>query len=288
MTDVYYRLKRILKRGRLTLRRLIAALRWGWKPVAEAPPVFGNAMPKAGSHLLLQILYGLVDIGPFIKPGFPPINRFEDNSHLSEEEMVREIQRMESGEIRFGYLPYREPFVSLLTKNGMAVVFIYRDPRDLLVSHVFYALDIHEGHSMHEYYSRELSSMEQRLNVAIEGCQKPGLELPDVRERIQDNLGWLEDDHVLSVKFEDLIQNRDHTLGMILDYIQGFGVDFPLSRTAAVAALGRAIQPQKSGTFRKGQPGNWREHFTQENKEKFKDLAGDLLIELGYEQDHDW
>ena len=52
--------------------------------------------------------------------------------------------------------------------------------------------------------------------------------------------------------------------------------------------LEQAIAPKKSGTFRKGQPGNWREHFSEANKAFFKENAGDLLIRLGYEKDHDW
>jgi hypothetical protein len=289
MKSVYYRVKRLLKRFRLLLRRRLAMIRWGKEAVQKAPAVFGNAMPKAGSHLLLQILYGLAEIGPFYKPGFPPVNRFEDNSHLSEAEILKEIKSMRSGEIRFGYISHRKPFLDPLLDDNLAHIFIYRDPRDLLVSHVFYALNIHEGHAMHEYYNQELDTMEERLNVAIEGCDLPGLELPNVRERYQNNLEWLEEDRVLSVRFEDLILNRDQTLSDILEYIESYGVSFSVERELAVRVMRRAIQPKKSGTFRKGQPGNWQDHFTTENKQKFKATAGDLLVRLGYEKSNqDW
>jgi hypothetical protein len=159
----------------------------------------------------------------------------------------------------------------------------------LLVSHVFYALNIHEGHAMHEYYNDELDTMEERLNVAIEGCDLPGLELPSVSERYQENMKWLEEEKVLSVRFEDLILDRDSTLSEILDYIEQFGVKFDVRREKAVMVLRQAIQPKKSGTFRKGQPGNWQEHFTEENRQNFKKVAGDLLIRLGYEKSNrDW
>jgi hypothetical protein len=158
----------------------------------------------------------------------------------------------------------------------------------LLVSHVFYALNIHEGHAMHEYYNDELETMEERLNVAIEGCDLPGLELPSVKERYQENLPWIEEERVLSVRFEDLILNRDRTLSGILHHIERYGVTFNVSREKAVAVLREAIQPKKSGTFRKGQPGNWQEHFTEENKRRFRETVGDLLIRLGYESDQDW
>lgn len=285
MEKKYYLLKRMLKRGRLRYRRWQAARRWGWDALENAPRVFGNAMPKAGSHLLIQILYGLVEIGPFINPGFPPINRFEDNSHQTKEEIVRALQAMRSGEIRYGYLKHEDPYGRLLTGGDMATVFIYRDPRDLLVSHVFYATDMHEGHGMHEYYVEELNSMEERLNVAIEGCDIPGLGLPSVWERYEDNLPWIEQAEVLSVRFEDFILEREQVLGSLVDYIGEFNVDFSVTRGEAIETLGRGIQPRKSGTFRKGQPGNWKEHFTPENKRRFKAVARDLLTRLGYEDD---
>jgi sulfotransferase 6B1 len=286
---LYYQVKRQLKYLRLELRRMQAAQSWGRVALAKSPSIFGNAIPKAGSHLLIQVLLGLKDIGPFIDPGFPPINRFEGNTRLELEDRISELERMRSGEIRYGYAPCREPFLSAITGPQRASVFIYRDPRDQLVSHVFYAKDIHENHGMHDYYNNVLTTMEERLNVAIEGCKLPGLGLPTIWERYVVHFGWFERDDVLCVKFEDLILNRDRTLGTLLDYIESYGVEFSVSRPEAIEILGQAIQPKKSGTFRKGQPGNWKEYFTEENKRRFKAVAGDLLTRLGYEEsDADW
>jgi hypothetical protein len=93
---------------------------------------------------------------------------------------------------------------------------------------------------------------------------------------------------VFCVKFEDLILNRDEALGKILDYLEQFGFIPNAGRTAAIEVLKQAIVPRKSGTFRKGQPGNWREHFTAANKALFKAVTGDLLIRLDYEESNDW
>jgi len=49
-----------------------------------------------------------------------------------------------------------------------------------------------------------------------------------------------------------------------------------------------AIQPKKSHTFRSGKTGGWTQHFTDEHKELFKDVAGDLLVRLGYEPGNEW
>jgi hypothetical protein len=45
---------------------------------------------------------------------------------------------------------------------------------------------------------------------------------------------------------------------------------------------------QASNTLRKGSPGEWKDYFTPEIKEKVKELIGDELIELGYEENYDW
>jgi LPS sulfotransferase NodH len=38
----------------------------------------------------------------------------------------------------------------------------------------------------------------------------------------------------------------------------------------------------------KGQTGNWRERFTQRDRQLFKDIAGEMLIKWGYEKDENW
>jgi hypothetical protein len=40
--------------------------------------------------------------------------------------------------------------------------------------------------------------------------------------------------------------------------------------------------------FRKGVPGDWKNHFTEEHVSAFKDRYNDLLLKLGYEEDADW
>jgi hypothetical protein len=43
-----------------------------------------------------------------------------------------------------------------------------------------------------------------------------------------------------------------------------------------------------SSHYRKGVAGDWMSHFTAEHADHFLRTFGDLLIELGYEQDHAW
>ena len=284
----YYRAKHDLKKIRWRFRRNAAALRWGRSELGTMPAVLGNAMPKSGSHLIIQVLHGLVKLGPFVKTGFPPVNRSEDNQKLPPDAVLENIQNMQPGDISYGYVHAREPFIEALTKSHRATIFVYRDPRDMIVSHVFYATEMHKGHGMHPYYTEVLDSTEKRIDAQILGVEEPGFELSCVKTKYEAYLGWLAQSNVCCIRFEDLILNRDDVLGVILDYFAQKDFTPNVSRKEAIETLKSAIAPRKSGTFRKGEPGNWREHFTQGNIKHFKEATGDLLVRLGYEQNADW
>ncbi len=280
--------KHWLKFARWQCRRYAATRRWDSEALQKTPIVLGNAMPKSGSHLIIQVLQGLPKLGPFVDPGFPPVNRSEDNRKLPEADVLSNLQRLRPGDIAYGYVHAREPFISELTKHGKATVFVYRDPRDVIVSHVFYATDMHKRHGMHSYYTEQLQTMEERINAAIQGVEEPGSKLTSIQAKYENYLGWLEEPNVLSMRFEDLILNRETALGQILDYLEIRGYSPVVDHRQAVNILEESIAPHRSGTFRKGQPDNWQEHFTESNKAVFKEQAGDLLVTLGYEKNASW
>jgi hypothetical protein len=281
-------LKHRLKLGRWQVRRGLVALRWGSQSLAKTPSVLGNAMPKSGSHLIIQVLQGLVDVGPFVNPGFPPVNRTEDNRKLPEAAMLENLRRMRPGDIAYGYVQARPEYIRELTRSGKSSVFVYRDPRDMIVSHVFYATEMNDQHGMHVYYSEKVTNLEERINAAIQGVAEKDAGLSSVKTKYENYLGWLEVPEILSLRFEDLILDQDRALARILEYLSTRGFESMVSQKMAVERLKRAVAPSRSGTFRRGKPGNWREYFTQGNKDRFKDVAGDLLLRLGYEENNAW
>lgn len=284
----YYSIKNILKLVRWQGRRMAAAFRYGPAALQRMPAVLGNAMPKSGSHLINQVLQGLTRLGPFVNPGLPPVNRDEANEKLEIAQILVNLQRMRSGDLGYGYIAAKEPYISTLTADGRATIFVYRDPRDMIISHVFYATQIHPGHGMHRYYSETLQTMEERINAAIRGVDESGAELSDILTKYENYLGWLDHAEVLSMRFEELILDRPAALGRILDYLAERGFSPQPARATALQVLSAAIEPRRSGTFRKGQPGNWREHFTPANIANFKEVTGDLLVRMGYEKRVEW
>jgi len=265
-----------------------AILRWKRLSFRDAPPIFGNSKPKSGSHLLLQILNGFTRIMPYKFVQSDPVRTIEKRGRRkSDEEILRELKRIPRGVIGWGYVEASPENVAFLCQPHRVNYFIYRDPRDMLVSQVYFATDMYEEHGMHEFYN-SLPDFGERLKVAITGIDRDGLYMVSVKQRYASVFEWLEQPHVMCIRFEDLIQNRDTTLDAMLDEVESIGYKIPTPREKALSTLVKAIQPKKSRTFRSGKTGGWREHFTDAHKNLFKDVTGDLLVRLGYETDNDW
>jgi hypothetical protein len=64
-------------------------------------------------------------------------------------------------------------------------------------------------------------------------------------------------------------------------------IEKPLSERDVTSLVDKVWSPS-SATFRKGAIGDWRNHFGEEHRAAFKELAGPQLIALGYERDLDW
>jgi hypothetical protein len=282
----------IIRPIRRTLRPagkfLQAAARWRRLSFDEAPPMFGNAKPKSGSHLLLQVLTGFTQIMPYAYVQAEPVRTItKDGRRREQAEVSAELTGVPRGVIGWGYVDPTPENVSILCKPERVTFFIYRDPRDMLVSQVFFATDTYEEHGMHAYYN-SLPDFGARLQAAIVGVDREGLKMVDVRQRYEGVLQWLARKNVLCLRYEDLVNNREVTLGAMLDRVQQTGYVIPTPRAEALSVLSGAIQPARSRTFRSGKTGGWKEYFTDEHKRLFKKVAGHLLIRLRYEQNNDW
>ncbi len=282
----------MIQRFRRTIRPAAktaqAVLRWRRFYFNDAPPIFGNSKPKSGSHLLLQILNGFTRILPYRYVDADPIRTItRDGRRRTSDEVLSDLENVPKGVIGWGYLEATRDNISFLTSSGRVNYFIYRDPRDMLVSQVFFATDLYEEHGMHAYY-RSLPDFSARLKVAITGIDRDGLRMVSVKQRYEGVFQWLEQKDVMCIRFEDLINDRQAALTAMLDEVEKTGCKIPAPRPRALSVLMDAIQPKKSHTFRSGKTGGWREHFSDEDKKLFKDVAGDLLVKLGYEKDNDW
>ncbi len=273
---------------RYRVRRAQYRLRYGQPDV---PLFFANSFPKSGTHLLLQAVQGFAQLGPVIYSGLPAVTMFEafSGERLAEKEVAAQLSKLQPGDIGYGHV-FAEPLlVQELCKPKVAAYFIYRDPRDVVVSHVHYVTDIWTSHVHHDYYRNQLKDFDERLRVSILGRPElTEIDFPGIRERFEPYLGWLGQTEVLVLRFEDFIQHKRQTLDTILEHAAGCGFSYQVQKEVALDILERSIDPQQSPTFRSGKAGGWKDHFSPEHKALFKDVTGDLLLRLGYEKTMDW
>jgi sulfotransferase 6B1 len=175
----------------------------------------------------------------------------------------------------------------LLREEGMRVVCILRDPRDVAVSQMHY-IKQHRGHFAHKAFMA-LPSDDERLLVSIRGGRLGDRELRSLDDRYRLFLGWEQDEGAVMVKFEDLVgpkgggtaEAQRRAVERVAAQV-GFEMDDRALRRVQEEIFG------VGKTFRKGRIGGWREEFSDEHTRAVKEVAGSLLVDLGYEAGPDW
>jgi hypothetical protein len=304
-------IKSILRSTLYQTEKLAQRLRFASQP-ADLPILLGISFPKSGTHLLDQILLGFSKVAPYARRVHSFYAEYEGESgrKRSPEQAVVWLDSLRPRDVASAHLFARPEAVRRVCSPKFAPYFIFRDPRDVVVSHVFYVTDMEARHVHHEYY-KSLPDFDARLKVSILGRpdfraersrsveQSQGVvsfdyaqddvqdDFPDIAGRFTPYLDWLNQPEVLTIHFEDLIHARAATLTRIMDHLLS-RIPLRSTRELILDSLETSINPKKSPTFRSGKTGEWKKHFTEEHKKIFKDVAGDLLVRLGYEQNNDW
>ena len=274
-----YQTEKAFQRARFSS---VAAPERGW------PILLGISFPKSGTHLLDQILLGFNRVAPFSRRLHSFYAEYEGESgrKRAPQQALAWLDSLRPGDVASTHLFARQEVMKQVCPPSFIPYFIFRDPRDVVVSHVFYVTDMEARHVHHDYY-QSLPDFHARLQVSILGRPEAGVEFPNISDRFAPYLGWLDQPSVMKIHFEDLINDRTVTLNHILDH---FLSRAPLQapRTLILESLESSINPSRSPTFRSGKTGEWAKYFAEEDKEIFKEVAGDLLVKLGYEKDNDW
>ena len=101
-------------------------------------------------------------------------------------------------------------------------------------------------------------------------------------------------DGIAYLSYEELIEDCAGALGRALEQIAGEPIDpWRIETTVEKMSMRRQTgrrpgEADISQHIRKGVVGDWRNHFSREAAEIFDELAGDALVELGYEEDRGW
>jgi sulfotransferase 6B1 len=187
-----------------------------------------------------------------------------------------------------GHIPVTDNNKKIVKENKYRGILIYRDPRDQLVSLVFW-IHLHP-HVWPEFQKVDFDTLLFKL---ITDCsdvyvkfipQQPCHTIADVYNLF---LPWMEDPHFYTTTFEKLVGPRGGggralQLKEIKNIAQHLEINLSTLSTINIAA--RLFG--NSATFRAGKIGSWKDHFKPEHIKAFKEQAPDLLTKLGY--DDNW
>lgn len=273
------------------------------QPVAhpEAQPRWLlNGYPKAGLHLLASMV-PVVATPP--QGTLWPQGEWWGVLHniwtlrWRDEQSMRgqfwKLARLEPGQYLRSHVPYREDVAAHIDNCGIAHVFICRDLRDVAVSLAHHVLDddIPDNRHTGKALYRLMDSFDDALLAIIEGVGP----YAGIVARWQQYAPWLQQERVLCVRYEDVLEDRAAYARKILLYglnriNDAFTMDWkidPARFTKAVEAMvQQSTETQGSPTFRRGQPGEWRETFKPQHLDAFARCGGNEALEaLGYEVD---
>ncbi len=258
-----------------------------------------NSFPKSGTHLLMGIV-GSVE--PFRYYGGRASwyclnrNRVDVHKRYSIQEVKKKLRAFLPGEIIRGHVEAHPEIIHFLAQSNLKHAFIYRDLRDAVISQFFYW---EKGISADRWpfrYFNSLKNQEDKIRFLItgwpekipEGDFPERVDYPNVSERFSSNLAWLSEKNCVAVRYENLmlLDTRRAELTKLAKFL--FNTDEPSQVCQTVNAMETGFDPTRSKTFRKGKTGEWKKYFSPETRRVFKEIAGELLITLGYEKDFDW
>jgi hypothetical protein len=180
-------------------------------------------------------------------------------------------------------------FIDRLFEQAMKI-YIFRDGRDVMVSYYHYLNqkkigDINIGHKKRD-----------EIDITFFDFLQQNLQF-----WCQHVMSWIDMENVLTLSFENFAFNYENTLNHCLNFI---GLDsksdtiniykkFQSYNSLYMLILNKIIKIGRTPKYSAiapmdGDVGGWKNYFSKNEKDYFKQIAGDLLINLGYEKSFDW
>lgn len=175
--------------------------------------------------------------------------------------------------------------ISVLHEADVPYVVLFRDLRDVAVSHYFYVRNT-PWHPEYPVYA----------GLDVEGglCAFAERTLGPFRDWVTSWQTNRDPSRSLVIRYEEMLADGVGTLGEVARLFELGGGEEQVREVVEAHSFermsgGRGKGQEDAGQFvRKGTSGDWRNHFTDRVREMFKHEIGAFLIEHGYEADDAW
>lgn len=245
--------------------------------------IFVNSIPKAGTHLLTAELEKFRELQHsqvmIHKHDIAAGEHWRADTPADMKKLAKMIRGIRGRQIFAGHLYYNKDVIGAVEDIGAKTVFVYRDPRDLIVSMIFYAKGLRR-HALHSFMNAREDQFDQ-VKAIVDGRSADPL-INSMRKALPGYLGFLEDERVCAVSFEDLVGERGGgTFEKKYDALRRVArhCDLPTD-TLKAQAEGAA---KATATLRKGKANAWGEVLSPKSLQYIEQELGESIQRLGYQ-----
>lgn len=172
--------------------------------------------------------------------------------------------------VAYSHLAFR-PFIwrELKARNA-AVYVLIREPRDVAVSQMFHVQKWPDAGLNFRF--PDGSHLVDRKDPLMDIIKTLPL-------RWDQFIPWVNNPDVMTVRFEDLIENRWETVAKM--FIHG-GTRVEAAGLGTIKDWINRIDPNTSMTYRRGEVGAWQEYFQDRHIKRFNKIMAERMEVLGY------
>lgn len=230
--------------------------------------------PKCGTHLVCNVMGYMLGSAPLITDQLGTV----DDLLLRAEKATNDNRFL----VSHSFTP---EMLSALIENNYKIIFILRDPRDQLISMMYW---MKKGY-WNEFTVSKIDDRNEQIDELITGsiygwqCYEGCIGIRMKR------LEGLLADSVYITRFESLVGIKGRgDQDLQLKEIQKLGGFVGLNLTSYQAQVIADHSFGGTWSFREGKIGSWKEHFLPHQIELYKAIYADLLIDLHYESSKEW
>ena len=148
----------------------------------------------------------------------------------------------------------------------LRIVYIYRDPRDAMLS-------------AYEYGQRSISKGRPNFFSRLTNFTET---LDFMAHYVVIWKDWMKEKRILTARYEDLLMNYDAEMERLLTYLELDSADEKFKTVIEEYRPGKAAADQQGLHFFKGKIGRYKEAYTSAEQTQMQERFGEALQDMGY------